>query len=299
MSLFLKKSFSIDPLKVFLWTFRRNERDVVNLYNALSDVMRLATGGNMLNFGYWNKITKDPFEAQIELCNIFSGLSELDTAKTILDVGSGFSAPAAHWKSKFDFLKITCLNINFNQLKKSLEVIKNSHPNSNTNLNNGINLLNATSTVLPFPTQSFDRILVLESAQHIKPLSDFISESKRILKKKGILTLAIPVVSEKIPSFSKLGLLSMTWSSEHYTTEHLKVTLSNHDFTIIEIQHIGSMVYVPLANYYIQNRVSIKNRILTRYPSYVEMILFKSLQKMKRVSELNIIDYVLIKCIVK
>jgi len=28
-----------------LWTFRRNENDVVNLYNTLSPVMQLATGG--------------------------------------------------------------------------------------------------------------------------------------------------------------------------------------------------------------------------------------------------------------
>ena len=27
-----------------LWTFRRNENDVVNLYNTLSPVMQLATG---------------------------------------------------------------------------------------------------------------------------------------------------------------------------------------------------------------------------------------------------------------
>jgi len=42
---------AIDPFEVLLWTFRRNEKDVVNLYNALSDVMRLTTGGDMLNFG--------------------------------------------------------------------------------------------------------------------------------------------------------------------------------------------------------------------------------------------------------
>ena len=38
-----------------LWTFRRNEKDIVNLYNTLSPVMQLATGGNMLNFGCWDK----------------------------------------------------------------------------------------------------------------------------------------------------------------------------------------------------------------------------------------------------
>jgi len=55
-------------------------------------------------------------------------------------------------------------------------------------------------------------------------------------------------------------------------------------------------VYGPLTNYYIRNRDDVKNKILSKYPSYVEKILFKSLQKMKQLSEKNIIDYVLIKC---
>ncbi|MDP3779675.1 MAG: methyltransferase type 11, partial [Nitrosopumilaceae archaeon] len=40
----------INPLEVFFWTFRRNEKDVINLYDSLSDVMMIATGGDMLNF---------------------------------------------------------------------------------------------------------------------------------------------------------------------------------------------------------------------------------------------------------
>jgi len=55
MKLMLKKLVVIDPIELLLWTFRRNEKDVVNLYNALSDVMRLSTGGDMLNFGYWTE----------------------------------------------------------------------------------------------------------------------------------------------------------------------------------------------------------------------------------------------------
>ncbi|MGI0010263.1 MAG: methyltransferase type 11, partial [Nitrosopumilaceae archaeon] len=98
---------SINPVQVLLWTFRRNEQDVVNLYNSLSPLMQLATEGNMLNFGYWNQNTKDPSEAQRELCSIVGNLAELDSAKTVIDVGSGFSAPAMHWKSTHDSSHIT------------------------------------------------------------------------------------------------------------------------------------------------------------------------------------------------
>ena len=292
--LVLNKSIVIDPIELFLWTFRRNENDVVKLYNKLSDVMRLATGGNMLNFGYWTEKTRDPIQAQIELCNVFGRLAELESAKKVVDVGSGLSAPSIQWKSQYDSLEITCLNINYNQLKSSSEIIKKASENPDSL--NDMYLLNATSTKLPIQNDSVDRVLALESAQHMKPLGDFIAESKRILKKDGIFALAIPIVKKEIIQIVKLGILSMTWPSEHYDMDYVKSSLTKRGFDIIEIKKIGSMVYKPLAKYYIDNRDSIRNKILTKYPSYVEKILFKSLLKMKHVSETNVIDYLLIKC---
>ncbi|MEW5840182.1 MAG: methyltransferase type 11, partial [Thermoproteota archaeon] len=78
----------LNPLHVFLWTFRRAGRDVVNLYNSLSPVMQLATGGDMLNFGYW-KDACEPVAAQEALCSLVGSEAELGSAMALLDVGSG------------------------------------------------------------------------------------------------------------------------------------------------------------------------------------------------------------------
>ena len=272
----------INPLELFLWTFRKNEKDVVNLYDSLSDLMRLSTGGDMLNFGYWEN-TSSPLEAQINLCKIFGDFVKLESNQNILDVGSGLASPAIQWKNEYNPISITSVNINFNQLIQS-----NENQIS-------LNFLNSTATTLPFESESFDRVLALESAQHFSPLENFLSESFRILKKDGLLGLAIPVISDK-GSMRKLGLLSMTWPSEHYSTKYVKSTLPKQGFEIIELQQIGSKVYEPLADFYIQNRDEIKEKILKKYPSYVEKILFKSLVKMKDLSERKIIDYLLISC---
>jgi len=53
---------------------------------------------------------------------------------------------------------------------------------------------------------------------------------------------------------------------------------------------------ILLADYYLQKRNQLKELILQQYPSYVESLLFKSIQKMKKASKENIIDYVLLKC---
>jgi len=274
---------SINPIDVFLWTFRKNEKDVVNLYNTLSPVMQIATGGSMLNFGYWSTNHSNPISAQENLCDVFGNLSELSTAKTVIDVGSGLSAPSKLWRDSYPNLNLYDVNINFQQLK-FLKHEKN------------IEFLNSTSTKLPFANNSVDRVLALESAQHFKPLDDFISESKRVLTKSGFLVMAVPITL-KNSSLSRLGLLKFTWSSEHYGLDYLKNLISSNGFKIIDETLIGTNVYDPLADYYVQNRTSLRNKILQHYPAYMEKILYKSLLKMKKASEEKIIDYVLLKCI--
>tara|TARA_B100001758_G_scaffold122322_1_gene105170 strand:+ start:596 stop:1447 length:852 start_codon:yes stop_codon:yes gene_type:complete len=272
----------INPIDVFLWTFRKNEKDVVNLYNTLSPVMQIATGGSMLNFGYWSKEHSDPISAQENLCNVFGNLSELSAAKNVVDVGSGLSAPSKLWRDSYPTLNLYDVNINFKQLN-FLKHEKN------------IEFLNSTSTKLPFANNSVDRVLALESAQHFKPLDNFISESKRVLIKSGFLVMAVPITL-KNSSLGRLGLLKFTWSSEHYGLDYLRDLISSNGFKIIDETLIGKHVYDPLADYYVENRKLLSEKILKQYPGYMEKILYKSLLKMKKASEEKIIDYVLLKC---
>ena len=273
---------TINPLDVFLWTFRRNETDVVNLYDSLSPVMQIATGGLMLNFGYWTDKIKEPVSAQKNLCDLFGKLAELETANTALDVGSGLSAPAIFWRNLYEKLNLYCVNINYNQLHFS-------GPEKN------LEFINSTSTKLPFADNSVDRVLALESSQHFKPLEDFISESKRIMKKSGIFVLALPVICSDV-SIRQLGILKFTWSSEHYDINLVKKLITSKGFTITDERLIGKHVYDPLADYYVNNRKFLKKSIKQKYPDFVEKILYKSILKMKKASEEQIIDYIILKC---
>ena len=272
----------INLFEMLLWTFRRNETDVVNLYNSLSPLMQLSTGGDMLNFGRWDNSTNTPIEAQNNLCEFTGKMANLPTAKSLVDVGSGILGPAKKWNSDYPNLEIFAININYNQLK-----------NTNTDF---IEKLNATSRFLPLADKSVDRIIALESAQHFKPLDDFLLESKRILNSNGILLIAIPTVSKGVSTMNDLGILSFTWSSEHYTIESITSKIHDAGFSIIESQKIGSNVYIPLANYYFEHRKELQEKIKTKYSSTTEKILFKSLKKMAHSSKTNLIDYALIKC---
>ena len=243
--------------------------------------MQITTSGDMLNFGYWSSVYNNVVLAQNNLCKVFGDLAELYCAKHVLDVGSGFSAPSRFWQNAYQNLHLYNVNVSFNQMATSTK-------------QKNIEFVNSTSTKLPFSDNSVDRVLSLESAQHFKPLSDFICESKRVLDKSGLLVLAVPVTVGG--PISRFNILNFTWSSEHYTLEYLQDTLNSIGFSISEKKLIGSFVYEPLADYYTNNRTQFKKAILERYPAYVEQILYKSLKEMKKASQKKSIDYVLLKC---
>lgn len=290
----------INPIDALLWGIRRNQRDVINLYSSLSPLMSITTGSDMLNFGYWSDGINNPIKAQENLCNIIGKLAELESAKTLLDVGSGLSSPAIFWKNKYPLLEIYCININYphlifaNKLKEQFFIQKNI----NKNFKSDISLFNSTAIKLPFNKESIDRIIALESAQHFKPFIEFIKDVKYILKKDGILIIAIPVITDllsPIQNLVKLGILSFTWASEHYVLNDILEMLSYENFKIIEILNIGQSVYTPLSEYYFKNRKILLKRITSEYGSLLEYILFKSLVKMDKLSKAKIIDYVIIK----
>lgn len=244
-------------------------------------MMQTTTGGEMLNFGYWDDDHSTPISAQENLCNYFGILSELKTAKNVIDVGSGLSAPAKYWKKQYPHSSLYCVNINYSQLLTG----KSSNHDS----------FNSSSTLMPFSDSSVDRVLALESSQHFKPYSNFLLESKRVLSDDGLLVLAVPITVNS-PSANKLGILKFTWSSEHYSLKQIHDFLSDAGFSILEEKLIGPSVYDPLADYYVTNREKLQKSILKEYSPMIEKILFKSIQKMKQASVSGIIDYVLIKC---
>lgn len=264
----------------------------------------------------------------------------------------GFSAPAIQWKKTYNYLDIVCVNTNSQQLfhaaktiisnnivnykrdydvKLSTSLVGDNSSNisaTGDNCEGSTSLVNATAITLPFASHCIEGIIALESAQHFKPLINFIRASKRILKNDGLFVIAIPVTnaksttgvigntiestihtthttSQSLIQFRRLGLLSLTWASEHYELAAVKSMLTNEGFKIKDIQHIGPQVYEPLSKYYIQNRKILKDIIMRqKYPysltknilySLIENIIYKSALKMKDLSEKRVIDYVLIK----
>ena len=262
---------------LLFWRFRRSERDVIGMYDYLSRIMTLLTGGEMLNFGYWHD-SDSPIQAQERLCHTLGELACLRSGQQVIDMGSGYGAPASTWYERYNPINISCMNINRRQL---------------FNARHGPDAINGTASSIPFCSNSVDRILALESAQHFRPLGRFILEADRVLNDGGILALAVPVLYKTTPA--SLGLLSLTWPSEHHTREFLISTIRER-FEILQECEIGSRVYEPLADYYTAHRDQLKCIIMNNYPWYLERILYKSINSMRRASLNGTIGYMLVSC---
>jgi cyclopropane fatty-acyl-phospholipid synthase-like methyltransferase len=92
-------------LKSILWINRRNEREIVELHNSVTPFVQLALANpdnNMLNFGYWTRGVTSHVEAQTELCKLVGEFADLQSAEKVIDIGSGFCAPALIWNLRYN-----------------------------------------------------------------------------------------------------------------------------------------------------------------------------------------------------
>lgn len=290
-----------------LWSLRKNPKDIVAMYDALSPLMCGLANSTMLNFGYWDDIHDTPLLAQKNMCNVISNMAGFDDLNqpdyVVLDVGCGLCSPAAYWKSIYTKMNIHCINISYEQLHDAMLANCNDIAIRDVNCNNSVtnlpaNLINASAIMLPFASNSVNCIVALESAQHFNPFENFIAESKRLLiDNDGVLIIAIPVVMHKPLIFAHLGILNFTWASEHYTLAYIHQKIRDGGFQICDQHLVGKQVYGPLANYYTTNRKDIKSSIKKMdYPAYLESVIMSSMKKMKKASDAGVIDYAIIKC---
>ena len=324
-----------NALNTLVSLLKRDERAVVKIYQTFMSYAQILSRTNMINFGFWTQETTSIKQAQEALCKLTGNLAELHTAKNVLDIGSGLSGPAEQWNLEYIFVNsLICVDINYRALKMSGATVNKYdynnevlvEPSVKTEVTNKkyitkhnsvvLSRVNATATCLPFSDSFADRIIALESAQHFKSFLEFIRESHRVLKKTGSIVLAIPVrtspelggmsrikILNSLRNLKVLGILSITWASEHYELARINSIISQEHFVISDMLRIGKSVYIPLTDFYIQGRNDFRRNILGNHSSFLkkfalditERIVYRSALKMKKLSLSGDIDYVLIK----
>ncbi|NOK18529.1 class I SAM-dependent methyltransferase [Corallococcus carmarthensis] len=157
-----------------------------------------------MNLGLWQEAETyaDACRALADLVAQRVGLGPEDE---LLDAGCGFGHPARHWLETYRPKRIVGLNIDPEQVR-----IANARAAA-LGVADRMQFLLASATRMPFPDQSFDKVIALESAFYFDTREDFLREAFRVLRPGGRIVLAdmLPTATWKTTERNK----SVRWYS--------------------------------------------------------------------------------------
>ena len=146
--------------------------------------------GKHVHVGYWENIKEAKYNddenfyfAAEKLTQLICETANINEGETLLDVGCGLGGTLAYLNNNYSNLSLTGVNIDPSQLQQAK---KNIHPINN----NEIIFKEADACQLPFPDNTFDRVIALECIFHFSNREQFFKEVFRILKPGGRLTLS-------------------------------------------------------------------------------------------------------------
>jgi len=178
----------------------------------------------------------------------------------ILDVGCGSGGTSTAFRQ---FGNVT--GIDFSSL--ALKFAKNK----------GLaNVVRSTSTSIPFRSEKFDIITVLDVIEHIKDDKSVLKEIWRLLKPNGIIILTVPAFQFL---WSEHDVASM--HERRYNSANITKILKESQFKIIKLSYFVSFLFPFVAIFRLMTKHRTKNKTtkvnLVKFPHLINKLFEKIL----------------------
>ena len=192
-----------------------------------------------------------------------------------LDVGSGTGAPACYLANSYPSINIEGINIVKTQIEKANDLAKNKNCDDRVKFNYG----NAQD--IPYSDNHFENIYAIESAFHFEDKTKFISESKRVLKQQGQISIADIVIRPEYLKFRDWYKVSIAKhglaTKEFYNKDKWVSLLSNIGFDNVKVEDITLNVSNVLPHWVSQIKKN-HDKLLDLYPKIFLTMLCRCLE---------------------
>ena len=207
-------------------------------YHLLEPLFHSMSDNNMfLNLGYDDlseKSISSIVDTQKKMVEIVT--SGFNKEGVWLDTGSGTGAPACYLASTYPSIIIEGINIVKPQIEKANDLAIRKNCNDRVKFNYG----NAQD--IPFSDNYFENIYAIESAFHFEDKIKFISESKRVLKLNGKISIADIVIRPEYLKFRDWYKVSIAKhglaTKEFYNKDKWTNLLTSTGFDDIKVKDI-------------------------------------------------------------
>ena len=238
----MKKYNSVPITKnnlLYNFIFRASaNKKIRTYYHLLEPLFHSMSDNNMfLNLGYDDlskKTISSIVDTQKKMVEIVT--RGFNKEGRWLDAGSGTGAPACYLANSYPSINIEGINIIKTQIEKANDLAKNKNCNDRVKFNYG----NAQD--IPYSDNHFENIYAIESAFHFEDKTKFISESKRVLKQQGQISIADIVIRPEYLKFRDWYKVSIAKhglaTKEFYNKDKWVILLTSTGFDNVKVEDI-------------------------------------------------------------
>ena len=238
----MKKSNSVPITKnnlLYNFIFRASaNKKIRTYYHLLEPLFHSMSDNNMfLNLGY-DDLSKKTISSIVDTQKKMVEIVTRGFKKEgrWLDAGSGTGAPACYLANSYPSINIEGINIVKTQIEKANDLAKNKNCDDRVKFNYG----NAQD--IPYSDNHFENIYAIESAFHFEDKTKFISESKRVLKQQGQISIADIVIRPEYLKFRDWYKVSIAKhglaTKEFYNKDKWVSLLTSTGFDNVKVEDI-------------------------------------------------------------
>jgi SAM-dependent methyltransferase len=237
-----KAGWTRDNLRHVAAMLHYGRHPAATVYDSIGEDFFIALAPGWLNLGLWEGDGSDPDEAPVAVRRLVEAIArELPTGGDVLDVGNGLAAQDPVIAGVADTERLVALNITRSQLVAGRERLAEA----------GARPVNGDATRLPFADGSFDGVISVEAAFHFPSRARFFSESFRVLRPGGVLSMSdIPTYRYPHGPRELLAALSQlrVWGlGVHAAATPVEIVLQVEEagFADVRTQLVGEHVIEP------------------------------------------------------